>query len=120
MDAYRMCLFQIPRFGSLVYTSLSLVFGKWGFDAGGEPCKLNWPLTDLAVFVTVLLRTRAPSSRCGNSNISNILNTITRDTATYFSVIFSSHFLLVLMLVFVRVRVLGTFFIRFFALTPTF
>jgi hypothetical protein len=34
LDAYRVCLFQIPTFGSLLYTSLSLAFGAQGLYSG--------------------------------------------------------------------------------------
>jgi len=83
LDAYRMCLFQCPIFGSLLYTSLSLVF-------------------DLLAFLVVLIRTRSLKAQRGNTNIPNILDTVTRDTAMYFLVIFSSHFVLVLTLSLVR------------------
>lgn len=83
LEVYQMCLFRIPRFGSLLYTSFSLAF-------------------DLAVFVIILVRTRVSGSQRGDSNIPNIINTVTRDAVIYFSVIFTSHFLLVLMLRFVR------------------
>lgn len=71
----------------------------------GNPRELNPSLvTDLAVFVIVLLRKRASRlQRCG-LNIPNILDAVTRDAALYFSVIFSSHLLLVPMLAIVRVR----------------
>jgi len=115
LDAYRMCLFQIPRFGSLLYTSFSLVFGGYTSYVGGNFCELNWVRTDLAVFVIILVRTRASRSQRVDSNIPNILNTVTRDAAIYFSVIFTSHFLLVLTLMFVRVCVRNAFLIRSFS-----
>jgi len=83
LEVYQMCLFRIPRFGSVLYTSFSLAF-------------------DLVVFAIILFRTRVSRSQRGDSNIPNIINTVTRDAAIYFSVIFTSHFLLVLMLRFVR------------------
>ncbi|KAF9644137.1 hypothetical protein BDM02DRAFT_3131949 [Thelephora ganbajun] len=81
LDAYQMCFFQIPRFGSLLYTSLSLAF-------------------DLGALLIVLGRT--VRTQRYESNVPNILDTVTRDAVTYFSVIFSSHLVLVLMLVSVR------------------
>ena len=62
------------------------------------------PLTDLAVFVIVLIRARASRLHRCDLVIPNILDAITRDAALYFSVIFSSHLLLVPMLAIVRVR----------------
>lgn len=41
LDAYRMCLFQNPTLGSLLYTSLSLVFGAQGFCSGSEWTELT-------------------------------------------------------------------------------
>ena len=118
LEVYQMCLFRIPRFGSLLYTSFSLAFGEQCSYAGMNFCELNWLPIDLAVFVIILLRTRVSRSQRGDSNIPNILNTVTRDAAIYFSVIFTSHFLLVLMLMFVRVRVHNAFSIRLFSSVP--
>lgn len=79
LDAYRICLFHGSITGSFVYISLSLVF-------------------DLGAFVIVLTRTRALRTWRGDSNAPTILDTVTRDNATYFLIIFSSHLLFVLML----------------------
>jgi hypothetical protein len=84
----------------------------YGFCIGGNSCEQNSPLTDLAAFVIVLMRTRASRTRRWESNIPNILDVVTRDAATYFSVIFSSHFLYVLMLMIVRVRIRNAFWVR--------
>lgn len=58
-----------------------------------------------------------PRSRY-SSNIADILDTVTRDTVVYFSVIFTSHFVLVLMLVFVRVRTRDVVWTRLFSPIP--
>ena len=60
--------------------------------------------TDLVAFLVVLIRTRALKRQRCKTNVPSILDTVTRDTAVYFSVIFSSHFLLVLTLRLMRVR----------------
>lgn len=52
----------------------------------------------------VFVRTRGPRMLRYTTNAPNIVETVTRDTAIYFSVIFTSHFVLVLMLTLVRVR----------------
>jgi hypothetical protein len=65
---------------------------------------LNWQSIDLAAFLVVYLRTRALKTQHCDSNTLNILDTVTRDTAMYFLVIFSSHFVLVLTLTSVEVR----------------
>jgi len=83
LDAYRVCLFKNPIFGSLVFTSLSLAF-------------------DLGAFLIVFVRMRALRMRRYTSNAPSIIDTVTRDTALYFSVIFTSHFALVLTLTLVR------------------
>ncbi|KAF9781567.1 hypothetical protein BJ322DRAFT_1076974 [Thelephora terrestris] len=83
LDAFQICLFKTPIRGSLLYTSLSLVF-------------------DLAAFLIVFLRTRTLRMQRHNSIVPNIVDTVTRDAAIYFTVIFSSHFVLVLTLTLMR------------------
>ena len=104
-----MCFFRVPEFESLLYTSFSLGFGAYDSHTCSNLRRLNWLPIDLAVFVTILVRTRASRSQRNDSHIPNILNTVTRDAVVYFSVIFTSHFLHVLMLRFVRVRTRGAF-----------
>jgi len=110
LDGYRICLFRAPRFLSVFHTSLSLAFGAYVYYVGDGFCKLKWILTDLTAFVIVLIRTRASKTHRCDSKIPSILDTITRDAAVYFSVIFTSHFLFLIMLVFVRVRMIRSMF----------
>jgi len=97
---------------SFTLHSLLHLVGSVSTWVAGNFWELNWQLTDLVVFLIILMRTRASRSQRGDSNIPNILNTVTRDAAIYFSVIFTSHFLLVLMLWFVRVRTRNAFWVR--------
>lgn len=83
LDSYRLCMFNIPVSATLVYTSFSLAF-------------------DVGVFFIVLVRTQSLQAQYCGSNIPNIVGTISRDTEIYFLVIFSTQFLLVLMLILVR------------------
>jgi hypothetical protein len=117
LDAYRVCLFQIPIPGSLLYTSLSLVFGAYTSCLGGNFRELNCKFTDLAVFLVVIARARAlRMGRC-NSTIPKILDAVTKDTSIYFLFIFSSHLVLFLMLMFARVRACNVVWIQSFSLS---
>lgn len=88
LDAYHICIFYAPIPGSVVFTSLSLVF-------------------DLGAFAIVLIRTRDLRTWRRDSNAPTILDTVTRDTAMYFLVIFTSHLVLVLMLTILSKQILG-------------
>lgn len=115
LDSYRICLFQISTFGSLLYTSLSLVFGALDPHSGGKFRESNRWFVDLGVFLITFLRLRTLRTQRRSSSIPNILDTVAGDTATYFLVIFSSHFALVLTLTLVRVCACNVVSIRSFS-----
>lgn len=83
LDSYRVCIFQLPISVTVLYTSLSLGF-------------------DLAAFLIVLVQTRVLKKQYRDPNITTIADTVTRDTEVYFLLIFSSHLLLVLMMIFMK------------------
>ena len=60
--------------------------------------------TDIAVFTLVAVQTQIMKSMHRGMNGSSILDTINRDTGTYFALIATSHFVIVIMYTVTRVR----------------
>jgi len=60
--------------------------------------------TDIAVFTLVAIQTKIMKSMHRGMNGSSILDTINRDTRTYFALIATSHFVIVIMYIVTRVR----------------
>lgn len=101
------CAFSGPR--PSVHSSIppSPLYSVRGISTHFGPV-LNREPVDFVAFLVVLIRIRALKTQRCDSNTLTILDTVTKDTAMYFLVIFSSHFVLVLTLTLVRVRTTAT------------
>ena len=106
IDAYHLCIVPRHRRLETVYTSISLAYGVWTLSQLRQTA-LTLPIDDacpsdfFAFSLTIFLarRSRAPAGL----KVPTILGTIAEDATRYFLVIFTSHFVLEMFLIFARV-----------------
>jgi len=83
LDAYRICVFTPHRALEIAYTSISLLY-------------------DSLAFLTILFFTTRLNQKIPGFKVPTILETIAEDATLYFLVIFTSHFVLEMTIIFGR------------------
>jgi len=100
VDSFRICIIPRHRKNEIAYTVVSLGYGKV-FPIELIPFLNAHSLEDLLVFLVILHM--AGLWKIRRFGIPGLMGTILRDATKYFLVIFTSHFVLVMTLIFARV-----------------
>jgi len=99
-SAYQLCVFTRHRKVEIAYTAISLLYGSLFSEVFHLSSFINITTDTLAFLVIVVLAVRAGLN---GAKVPRILRSIVQDTTLYFLVIFTSHFVLVMTLLFARV-----------------
>ena len=104
LPIYMMCVFVGPWFVDIAHPAISLVYGTNHFFLfiPETPTLIVAPSDLLAFVVIVRLVVR---SNVNKVPIPGLLRTMARDATYYFLVIFTSHLVLVVFLLFANVRI---------------
>lgn len=109
LEPFQLCVFARHRPIEIAYTSISLFFGKPTHAFYVYIISLgSHKVSDLAAFTVIIVFgvTGGLNSSAMSMSRSGIVKTIVQDASIYFVVIFTSHLVFVLTLVFARVGVL--------------
>ena len=99
LHLYQMCFANVPRKWTITQISCLFAFGKHSIILSTPFFELNHPPVhlDIAVFTLVIIQMQYMRVTHRGVNISSILNVVSRDAGIYFSIIASSHFLVVVL-----------------------
>ena len=101
-DSFRICLFSRHKKPEIAFTVLSLIYGETFLNLPSFPNSHTNPLPkDTSVFSIIVVV--AGRSALRQRGVSGLLGTIARDATAYFFVIFSTHFVLAMTILFARV-----------------
>ena len=104
LPIYTMCIFVGPWFVDIAHPVISLVYGTDNFLSFiPETPVLIVPPSDLLAFLVIVYL--VVRSNVNKVPIPGLLKTIARDATYYFLIIFTSHLVLVMFLLFANVRI---------------